>query len=247
MAAFATVKERRREAWASGDSPVLADRTALVAERLCDAADLYPGMRVLDVAGGGSAAIAASRLGCIAVGVDDSYARIEQGRLRTAAEGLHVELVAAEGGELPFPTATFDAVTSVFGSLPAAELLRVCRPGGTIALTRWAPTGFMGLLFQAVGAHVAPRAPLSWGTLGQVRDLEERERTVTFRFRSAEELVRFLRRWDTPTLRAFASLDADGRRALERDLVALASEFGRLGPGAIAVSATYLETIAIRS
>jgi len=257
MTSFAAVKERRREAWRSGDSPVLADRTALVAERLCDAADLHPGWRVLDVATGtGSAALIAARLGCVAVGVDGSRARLEQSRLRAAAEGLNVALVAGEADELPFASATFDAVTSVFGSPPVRELLRVCRPGGTIALAGWIPTGFMGQLFQAVGAHVAPRAPMTrWGREAEVRKLfgkrvsrlEARERAFTFRFRSPEELVRFLRRWDAPTLRAFASLDTDAREALDRDLVALVSEFGRLAPGAISVPATYLETIAVRS
>src|SRR5262245_35851617 len=128
MTSFATVKERRREAWASGDSPVLADRTALVAERLCDAADLHPGRRVLDVAGSGGAAVSAARLGCDVIAVDGSRARLEQRRLRAAAEGLNVEPVAAEAGELPFANGTFDAVTSVFGSSAGVdEFIRVCR------------------------------------------------------------------------------------------------------------------------
>src|SRR5437867_2709192 len=143
------VKQRQQQTWASGDFAVVAARIVLVAERLCDAADLHAGSRVLDVAtGSGNAAIAAARLGCTAVGVDYVPALLERGRRRAAAEGLPVELLEGDAESLPFPDASFDAVTSVFGSMfapdhaqTAAELLRVCRPGGKIALASWTPEG----------------------------------------------------------------------------------------------------------
>ena len=130
------VKQRQQQAWASGDFHVVAARIVLVAERLVDAADLQAGWRVLDVASGsGNAAIAAARLGCTAVGVDYVPSLLERGRLRARAEGLTVELRAGDAEALPFPDASFDAVTSVFGSMfapdherAAAELLRVSRP-----------------------------------------------------------------------------------------------------------------------
>jgi ubiquinone/menaquinone biosynthesis C-methylase UbiE len=132
------VKQRQQLAWASGDFGVVAARIVLVAEQLCDTADLHAGWRVLDVAtGSGNAAIAAARLGCTAVGIDYVPALLEQGRRRAAAEGLSVELLEGDAESLPFPDSSFDAVTSVFGSMfapdhaqAAAELLRVCRPGG---------------------------------------------------------------------------------------------------------------------
>src|SRR5918992_5399679 len=236
------VKQRQQQAWASGDFHAVGARIVLVAERLVDAADLHAGWRVLDVAtGSGNAAIAAARLGSRAVGVDYVPSLLERGRLRAAAEGLPVELVEGDAEALPFPDVSFDAVTSVFGSMfapdherAAAELLRVCRPGGTIALASWTPSGFLGDFFRTMAAHVPPpagvRSPMLWGTESHLRELfgdgiaslEAAERTFTFRFRSAEEFVSFFRTWYGPTLKAFASLEAEAREALERDLVALA-------------------------
>jgi SAM-dependent methyltransferase len=262
---FEAVKQRQQQAWASGDFAVVASRIVLVAELLCETADLHAGWRVLDVAtGSGNAAIAAARLGCAAVGIDYVPALLERGRQRAAAEGLEVQLLEGDAEALPFSDASFDAVTSVFGSMfapdhagAAAELLRVCRPGGTIALASWTPQGFIGELFRTVGAHVPPPAgvpsPMLWGTEGHLRELfgdgvdslEVTERTFTWRFPSAEEFVTFFRRWYGPTLKAFAALEGTARDALEHDLVALARRHDRLGTGATAIPATYTEAVAI--
>jgi ubiquinone/menaquinone biosynthesis C-methylase UbiE len=264
---LAAVKQKQQAAWSSGDFSVVAARIVLAAEQLVDTADLRAGWRVLDVAtGSGNAAIAAARLGCEAVGVDYVPTLLERGRARAAAEGLDVELVEGDAEELPFPDASFDAVTSVYGSMfapdhaqTAAEILRVCRPGGTIALASWTPDGFIGHLFRTVAAHVSPpagvRSPMLWGTEehlrelfgGGIRSLEVAERTFTFRFRSAEEFVWFFRTWYGPTLKAFAALEAGQRDALELDLIALAVRFNRLaGNGAIAIPATYTESVAVK-
>jgi SAM-dependent methyltransferase len=263
---LAAVKQRQQQAWASGDFAMVASRIVLVAEQLCDSADLHAGWRVLDVAtGSGNAAIAAARHGCTAVGIDYVPTLLERGRVRAEAEGLDVELLEGDAEALPFPDASFDAVTSVFGSMfapdheqAAAELLRVCRPGGTIALANWAPQGFIGDLFRTVGAHVPPpagvRSPMLWGTESHLRELfgdgvvglETAERTFTFRFRSPEEFVSFFRTWYGPTLKAFAALEGDARDALEHDLVALARRYNRLGDGATAIPSTYIEAVAVR-
>jgi SAM-dependent methyltransferase len=263
---LAAIKAKQQQTWASGDFHAVAATIVLVAEHLVDVADLHAGWRVLDVAtGSGNAAIAAARLGCEAVGVDYVPALLERGRARAAAEGLDVELLEGDAEALPFPDASFDAVVSVFGAMfapdqerAAAELLRVCKPGGRIALASWTPDGFIGEMFRTVGAHVAPpaglRSPMLWGTEAGLRDLlgdrvaslEVRERVHTFRFRSAFDFVDFFRRWYGPTTRAFASLDADAQEALEADLVALADEHDRLGTGPVAVPAVYTEAVARR-
>jgi ubiquinone/menaquinone biosynthesis C-methylase UbiE len=221
---------------------------------------------VLDVAtGSGNAAIAAARLGCEAVGVDYVPALLERGRERAAAEGLEIELIEGDAEALPFEDASFDAVTSVFGSMfapdhakAASELLRVTRPGGTIALASWTPAGFIGELFRTVGAHVPPPAgvqsPMLWGTEEHLRrlfgdgvcSLEVEERTFTFRFRSAEEFVSFFRQWYGPTLKAFAALEGAARDALEQDLVTLARRFDRLGGDAVAIPAAYTESVLVK-
>ena len=262
---LAAVKQRQQQAWASGDFHVVAARIVLAAEQLCDTADLHSGWRVLDVAtGSGNAAIAAARLGCTAVGVDYVPSLLERGRQRAAAEGLDVELLEGDAEALPFPDASFDAVTSVFGCMfapdhakAASELLRVTRPGGTIALASWTPEGFIGQLFRTIAAHVPPPAgvasPMLWGTEPHLRELfgegisslEVAERTFTFRFTSAEEFASFFRTWYGPTLKAFAALDGDARDALHADLVDLARRSDRLDGDAIAIPATYTEAVAV--
>src|SRR4051794_9462901 len=119
---LAAVKQRQQQAWASGDFAVVAARIVLVAEQLCDSADLHAGWRVLDVAtGSGNAAIAAARLGCTAVGVDYVPALLERGRKRADAEGLAVQLLEGDAEALPFDDGSFDAVTSVFGAMFAPD------------------------------------------------------------------------------------------------------------------------------
>jgi ubiquinone/menaquinone biosynthesis C-methylase UbiE len=264
---FAAIKQRQQQTWASGDFAVVASKIVLVAEQLVDAADLHAGWRVLDVAtGSGNAAIAAARLGCHVVGIDYVPALLERGRERAAAEGIELELLEGDAEALPFPNDSFDAVTSVYGTMfapdhagTAAELLRVTRPGGTIALASWTPDGFIGELLRTVGKHVPPPAgvpaPTLWGTESHLRELfgsgieslDVAERTFTWRFESVEEFVDFFRRWYGPTLKAFAALEGSGRDALERDIVALGHRFERLGPGAdaVAIPATYTEAVAI--
>jgi len=261
------VKQKQQQAWASGDFHAVAARITLVAEQLVENADLHAGWYVLDVAtGSGNAAIAAARLGCNAIGVDYVSSLLERGRERAAAEGLDVALLEGDAEALPFPDSSFDAVTSVFGTMfapdhaqAASELLRVSKSGATIALASWTPAGFIGELFRTVARHVPPpagvRSPMLWGTEGHLRELmgygisslEVTERTFTFRFLSAEEFVDFFRTWYGPTLKAFAALaSADKQQALEDDLVALARAHDRLGTGdAIAIPAAYTEAIAV--
>ena len=170
-----TLKQRQQATWASGDFHTIAALIVSVAERLVDAADLRAGSRVLDVAtGSGNAAIAAARLGTEVAGVDYVPALLERGRQRAAAEGFEIDFVEGDAESLPYPDGSFDAVTSVFGSMfapdhprAAAELVRVSRPGGAIALASWTPEGFLGELFETVAGHVPPPlglvSPMQWG------------------------------------------------------------------------------------
>ena len=157
---YEAITTRQRTVWAAGDYGAVAARIPIISETLCDAADLRSGTRVLDVAGGtGNTALAAARSGCEVVSLDYVPALLERARVRAQAEGLPVELVEGDAQAMPFADASFDAVVSVVGAMfapdqrrTAAEMLRVTRPGGTIALANWTPDGFVGELFRAVGA-----------------------------------------------------------------------------------------------
>jgi SAM-dependent methyltransferase len=264
---LAAITARQQRAWASGDYAAVAARIPLISEILCDAADLRAGSRVLDVAGGsGNTALAAARCGSKVVSLDYVPSLLERGRARAMAEGLPVEFVEGDAQALPFADAEFDAVVSVVGVMfapdhgrSADEMLRVCRPGGTIALANWTPEGFIGGLFRTIGAYVPAPAgvmpPPLWGTEEHVRDLigtgvreiEMRRREYTFRFESPGHFTAFFRENYGPMAVAFASLDPVGRDALAADIDALVRRFDRLGgDGPVAIPAEYLEVVATR-
>jgi SAM-dependent methyltransferase len=260
------VKRRQQAMWASGDFHAVGTMIQPLADALCDAADLQAGWSVLDVAcGAGNAAIAAARCGAEAVGIDYVPALLERGRRRVEAEGLEVELREGDAEAIPFPDASFDAVLSVFGSMfapdhaaAAAELARVCRPGGTIGLVTWTPDGFIGQMLKTVGAHVPPppgvASPLQWGSEPYLRELfgdrvealSCTERVFTWRSGSAEAFVDYFRTYYGPTVKAFEV--AGDPEALAADLTALVAQHARTYPGtdAVAIPATYLETVARR-
>jgi SAM-dependent methyltransferase len=263
---LAAVKARQQATWASGDFAEIATLIVPVAERLCDAADLHAGTTVLDVAcGSGNAAIAAARLGCDVTGIDYVPSLLERGRERARAERVGVDLLHGDAEEIPFADGAFDAAVSVFGSMfapdhrrAAAELVRVVRPGGTVALASWAPGGFIGAMFRTVARHVPPPAglasPMLWGTeehlsgiFGEDVTWTNRERTFTFRFTSPEAFVETFATYYGPTLKAFEAAGT-GRGALALDLADLARSWDRLGGAdAIAVPATYLESVGRRA
>ncbi|HEY7050399.1 MAG TPA: class I SAM-dependent methyltransferase [Jatrophihabitantaceae bacterium] len=257
------VKTRQQHTWASGDYTAVAARIVLVSELLADTADLHAGWRVLDVAcGNGNATLAAARSGTTAVGVDYVPALLESARERAVTEGLDAEFHTGDAEALPFVEDEFDAVLSVFGSMfapdhrkTAAEMLRVTRPGGRIALASWTPEGFIGQMFRRISRYLAPPAgvasPLLWGTEKHLADLfgdqiaqaHSTERAYTFRFTSAEDYVAFFRRWYGPTLQAFEALSASDQRSLAADLAALARAHNVHRSGDLAIRATYLETV----
>lgn len=262
------VKAKQQQTWASGDYHVVAAGIQRISEGLVDAADLRPGSKVLDVAGGsGNTAIAAARVFAEVTSLDYVPSLLERSRRRAEAEGLSYETVEGDAEAMPFPDGSFDAVISVVGVMfapdharAASELLRVCRPGGTIALASWCPDSFIGDLFRTTAKHVPQppglQPPGLWGTEdhvrgllgGGVRELRAERRTHQFRYRSAEHFVETFRDWYGPTHKAFAALDEDGRRALHDDLVALVKRFDRLAnEDAVAVPADYLQVIATRA
>ena len=260
------VKQRQQAAWASGDFAVVASRIVLVAEHLCDTADLQAGWRVLDVAtGSGNAAIAAARHGSTAVGVDYVPALLERGRMRAEAEGLTVEFQQADAEALPFTGNSFDAVVSTFGVMftanqdkAAAELLRVCKPGGKIGLANWTPNGFIGQLFKTLGKHMPPpagvKSPALWGTRARIDEMfgpqaasiETLPREFMFRYRSAQHWMDVFKTYYGPLLKTFAALAPPAQEALHDDIMALIARMNRSGDGTMVVPSEYLEVIVIK-
>jgi SAM-dependent methyltransferase len=152
--------------------------------RLVEAAGIGPGQRVLDVAAGtGNASIPAAQTGAEVVASDLTPELLEAGRARAEAEGVELEWVEADAHDLPFEDASFDVVISSIGVMfapfhqkAADELVRVCRPGGTIALLSWTPEGMIGALFRAMGQFMPPpppgaQPPPLWGSEDHLRGL----------------------------------------------------------------------------
>ena len=160
-----------------------------------------------------------------------------------------VEFQEADAEALPFDDASFDAVLSTFGVMfapdhakSAAEMLRVCRPGGRIGLANWTPEGFIGQLFKTLGRHVPPppgvQSPSLWGIAvaparrcsATARASSIATRTFNFRYRSAAHFIDVFRTWYGPVHKAFAALPAEQGAALERDLTELLDRLNRAGP-----------------
>ena len=218
-----------------------------VSETLVAAADIRPSASVLDVATGtGHAALAAARQGACVTGIDYVPELLGIARARAAAEHLDLELIEAPAEELPFPDASFDVVVSAIGVMfaadhagAAAELVRVTKPGGRIALASWTPAGFVGGMLGIVGRHVSPppgaQSPARWGVeetvaelLGDgVTDVASSVHSVTQRFADAEAFTDLFLAYYGPTHSAAKALTAQGRESLRADLVAHATTSAR--------------------
>jgi SAM-dependent methyltransferase len=179
------LKAKHRSMWASGDYPSMVETFLLpLGPRLVEACQIGPGMRVLDVAAGtGNASIPAAASGAAVVASDLTPELFDAGRARAEAEGVELEWVEADAEDLPFEDASFDAVISSIGVMfaphhqaAADELVRVCRPGGTIGLLSWTPEGMIGGLFRTIGpfAPTPPpgaQPPPLWGGEEHLREL----------------------------------------------------------------------------
>jgi ubiquinone/menaquinone biosynthesis C-methylase UbiE len=260
------IKGRQQATWASGNYAVIGTTLQIVGESLCEAVDVAAGWRVLDVAAGnGNASLAAARRGCEVIATDYVDDLLEGALRRAEADGLALTTQVADAEDLPFEDGTFDSVLSTFGVMftpnperAAAELVRVCRPGGRIGLANWTPEGFVGSMFKVIGAHVPPPAgvpsPLAWGSAERLHELFAGEaqvdivrRQFAFRYRSARDYFEAFKTYYGPIVRAWESLDEAGRASLEEQLVGLAEAANRRDDGALTVPSEYVEVVITRA
>ena len=259
---LAAVKARQQATWASGDYAAVATLIVPVAERLIDLADLPAGARVLDVAtGSGNAALAAARYGYDVTGTDYVDTLLARARERAAVERLSIDFRVGDVEDIEYETASFDGVVSVFGSMfapdhqqAAAEMLRVTRQGGTIALASWAPDGYIGELFRTVASFIAPppglASPMLWGTPEHLEQIfgpgvswEHSRETYTFRFASAEAFADYFTTYYGPTLKVREALGERGDE-FQAALVELAQRWNRLTcDGPVAIPSAYLASV----
>jgi SAM-dependent methyltransferase len=257
------LKGKQQAAWACGDYAVIGTTLQIVGESLCEALDLRAGERVLDVAAGnGNATLAAARRWCDVVCTDYVGSLLERARARASAEGLAVQFEQADAENLQFHDGSFDVVLSTFGVMftpnqeqAAAELARVCKPGGKIGMANWTPASFVGEMFKLIGRYISPAAgvksPSVWGTEERLRELfgsrigslQAPRRNFIFRYRSPKHWLDTFRTYYGPMHKAFASIDADKQDALAEDLLGLARRFNTATDGAMTVPGEYLEVV----
>jgi len=262
------LKTKLRATWIAGDFGEIAKSYATGAEDFIRGLNLQPGMRVLDVAcGTGNLALPAARLGAVVTGVDIAPNLIEKARENASREGLTIQFDEGDAENLPYGVASFDAAVTMFGAmfaprpeLIAAELKRVCRPSGLIAMANWTPSGFIGQMFKMTASHVPPPpnmpSPVLWGSeevvrerLGQgTSDLQTSRELITFNFPfGPAEVVEHFRLYYGPTNKAFGALDENGQNALRRDLEQHWTAHNRATDGTTEVTSEYLKVVAVRA
>jgi SAM-dependent methyltransferase len=245
------LKARHRRMWASGDYPSMVETFLTpLGPRLVDAAGIGAGQRVLDVAAGtGNASIPAAQRGAEVTASDLTPELFDAGRIRAQAAGVELEWVEADAEHLPFDDASFDVVMSAIGVMfaphhqqAADELVRTCRPGGTIALLSWTPEGMLGGLFRTMGAFApAPppgaQPPPRWGNEEHLAGLMGDRVRFTEQARGILDITAFARPEDYaehfkarygPTIVTQANARKEGREAeFEDALLRFCEEYNR--------------------
>ncbi len=264
---MAALKTRLKATWESGDYGHFATYLEPGALEFLSRIKVEPGARILDVAcGAGQTAIPMARAGAKVTGIDLASNLIAQARVRAKAENLDATFDEGDAEDLPYEDNSFDVVISLIGAmfapraaLVAAELKRVCKPGGKIIMGNWTPNGFVGQMFKTIGKHVPPSplmdSPVKWGDEDTVRErfkegasrliLSRRLYPFNYPF-SPSEVVEFFRTYYGPAFKAFAALDVEKQAALRQDLDHLWLQHNTADPGHTSISAEYLEVIAIK-
>ena len=257
------LQDRNRAVWSAGDWDAVANHIASVGPRLLDRVGIEPGMRVLDVGtgSGSNVAIPAAQRGAEVVGADITDAWFDAARRRAAEADVDVEWVIGDAEALPFADASFDRVLSTFGHMfaphhrqAAQELLRVCKPGGSVGFTTWLTTGLAGRMFAVIGMHAPPpppgvQPPPLWGDREHVRETvaplepEFAEDALVYEDDSPDALATFFFENFGPLVTLRGALAPEQTAALEADYRAMLAEVNEASDGTMKATADYLVTI----
>jgi len=255
------LKQNLRKMWMAGDFSQIARMNETQCADWVNQLDLKHGMQVLDVAcGSGNQSIPAAKAGATVTGIDIAPNLLEHARRRATAEGLQIEFLEGDAELLPHDPESFDAVISMFGAMfaprpeiVAAELLRVCRPGGFVAMANWTPGSFVGKMFATTSKHAPPPpgVPPSvlWGDeetakkrLGGRGPVRTKKHPILFDIPfGPAETVEFFRKYFGPTQMTFARLDPTAQEALRKDLVRLWEDHNEGDAHHTVVMGEYLE------
>ncbi|WP_446741888.1 class I SAM-dependent methyltransferase [Silvibacterium acidisoli] len=270
MEASPTLEQLRTAAlknWSSGNFGKIAAFAVKGGEEFVERLEITPGLKVLDVAcGTGNTAIPAARAGADVTGLDIVQEMLDQARERARAEELTISFDLGDAEDLPYPDASFDLVMSMFGAMfaprpevVAAQLARVCKPGGRLAMGNWTPAGFTGRMFRLGAEYSPPPAgitpPVLWGDVTTVTDrltkagfdVHTGKRTVSFHFPFPPAgVVQFFREHFGPTKVAFARVDEHTQRLYAAALEQMWHEENLAGEDETMIESEYLEVIGVR-
>ncbi len=264
------LKQRHKVMWAAGDYPAMVETFLLpLGPRLVEACGIGPGVRVLDVAAGtGNAALPAAAAGADVVASDLTPRLLDAGRERAEAAGLSLRWQEADAERLPFEDASFDVVMSSIGVMfaphhraAADELVRVCRPGGTIGLLSWTPEGMIGDLFRTMGPFAAPpppgaQPPPLWGSEEHLAELfgdrvdfrlQRRENLEITAFPEPYGYAEHFKACYGPTIAARANAERNGRAEdFDAALEAFCDRWNQGGDGPARFEKEYLLSVGVR-
>ncbi len=260
------LKERLKTTWMAGDYDHFSRYMEQSAVEFLDRLPTRPGQSLLDVAcGSGQLALVAARRGLSVTGVDIATNSIQAARGRALQEGLSVQFDEGDAEALPYLEESFDVTATIFGAmfaprpeLVAAELVRVTRPGGIIAMANWNAEGFIGKMFKVISKFISPPgmpSPVLWGDEETVRkrfasgiaDLRLTRVIYTFDYPfPPADVVELFRTYYGPTKRGFDSLVESRRHLLRQELETLWSSHNKATDGTTRVDSEYLEVVARR-